>query len=333
MLFTPVASAGATSEGKVSGRVTGTVTYRERIALLPGSVVRVTLQDVSRADAPATVLAEQTITTAGENVPIPFELSYDPAHIDPRHRYVVRAEIRDGAGALQWTSDTAYPTITVGAPSDGLELLVIRVSDPSSPGSEGSPTEPGRTFTFRCTPPDEAAFTFTVTFATDPGEAAITLPERFGGRSLVLPQTRAADGARFEDDGVVFWNKGDEALLEVAGQTFQGCTETTLSARADKVVFRAVGNEPGWSLELNQDGAVRFVYNYGEQEVSAPTSSADKTEGSATYTATTEGHTLHVSVTETEPVCRDSTSGQVFTSTVTVTLDGETFQGCGNRLE
>lgn len=41
--------------------VTGTVTYRERIALPPGATVTVRLQDVSRADAPAEVLAEEMI--------------------------------------------------------------------------------------------------------------------------------------------------------------------------------------------------------------------------------------------------------------------------------
>ncbi len=216
----PGATGGGTSEEELSGRLTGTVTYRERIALLPGSVVWVTLQDISRADAPADILATWTLTTSGENVPIPFELSYDPAQVDLRHRYAVRAEIRDGAGGLLWTSDTTYPVITGGAPGDAVDILVRRVSDPTS---GMPPTESGRTFEFTCAPPDEAAFTFSVKIG--PGEVGLTLPERFGGRSLVLPQVRAASGARFEAGGVTFWNKGDEALLQVDHETFEGCEE------------------------------------------------------------------------------------------------------------
>ena len=66
--------------------------YRQRIALPPGAVVKVRLEDISLADVKATVLDEQVIETTGQ-VPIPFELTYDPAAVDPRRRYAVRAQI------------------------------------------------------------------------------------------------------------------------------------------------------------------------------------------------------------------------------------------------
>jgi uncharacterized lipoprotein YbaY len=96
--------------------VTGTLTYRERIALPPDATATVVLADVSRADAPAITLAEQTISPAGQ-VPISFRLEYDPAAIDPRNRYVVRGTITAG-GQLLFTTAQAYPVITQGAPSD-----------------------------------------------------------------------------------------------------------------------------------------------------------------------------------------------------------------------
>ena len=49
--------------------VTGTITYRERIALPENAIVNVQLQDVSLQDVAATVIAETTITTPGQ-VPI-----------------------------------------------------------------------------------------------------------------------------------------------------------------------------------------------------------------------------------------------------------------------
>ncbi len=223
MIFVPAtATPPATDGGEASGRVTGTVLYLERISLPPGSVVRVELQDVSRADAAADVLASQTITTTGENPPIPFELTYDPSRIDPRYRYVVRAEIRSRSGSLLWTSDTAYEVITQGAPTEGVEIIVRPVSDHSDFGGM-PPLETGRTLTFRCTLPEGAAFTFTV--RTGPGEVGITLPERFGARSLVLPQVPAPSGAQFEEGGVVFWNDGEQLRLEVDGQTFSECVQ------------------------------------------------------------------------------------------------------------
>ena len=76
-------------------QVTGSVTYLQRIALSPAALVQVELVDLSRADAPAVVLAEETIRPEHQ-VPIPFELVYDRSKIDPARRYGVQARITDG---------------------------------------------------------------------------------------------------------------------------------------------------------------------------------------------------------------------------------------------
>jgi uncharacterized lipoprotein YbaY len=124
MTFAAGQSSGATTP-VASAKVTGTVTYRERMALPPNAVVQVSLQDTSRADAPAVVLGEQMITTGGSQVPIPFEIAYDPAVIDQRFTYSVRARITVD-GQLWFTSTTATLVITRGNPSD-VELVVQRV--------------------------------------------------------------------------------------------------------------------------------------------------------------------------------------------------------------
>ena len=74
--------------------VTGTVAYRERMALPPDAVVEVRLSDVSRQDVAAPVIAETTILPEGRQVPIPFELRYDPGKIEPNRVYALRATIR-----------------------------------------------------------------------------------------------------------------------------------------------------------------------------------------------------------------------------------------------
>src|SRR5689334_17305946 len=75
-----------------TARVTGTVTYRERVALAPDAVVEVSIEDVSRAGAEAAVLATTRIERAGQ-VPIDFSVTYDPARVEANHRYAVRARI------------------------------------------------------------------------------------------------------------------------------------------------------------------------------------------------------------------------------------------------
>ena len=70
----------------------GEVFYLQRIALPPSATLSISLQDVSLADAPAVVLAEQKGQVKGQ-VPLPFHLSYDPAQVKPGHRYSVSARI------------------------------------------------------------------------------------------------------------------------------------------------------------------------------------------------------------------------------------------------
>src|SRR5690606_2626482 len=76
--------------------LSGTVLYRERIALPREARLAVRISDVSRMDAPALVVAEIDVATKGRQVPIPFEIAYDPARIDARGRYAVSARIVDG---------------------------------------------------------------------------------------------------------------------------------------------------------------------------------------------------------------------------------------------
>lgn len=106
--------------------VTGNVTYRPRIALPPNALVKVSLQDVSRADAAAIVLDEQTISPNGKQVPIPFTLKYAPSQVQPNHSYAVSARILVD-GKLQWISTTRNSVITRGNPTSNITVVVQQV--------------------------------------------------------------------------------------------------------------------------------------------------------------------------------------------------------------
>jgi putative lipoprotein len=113
------------TRGPATAQVTGSVTYLQRVALDPTAVVKVQLIDVSRADAAATVLGEQTIQAGGRQVPFAFEIAYDPAKIDSNHSYAVAARIEDG-GKLLFINDRRYAVITRGAPAR-VEMLLRAV--------------------------------------------------------------------------------------------------------------------------------------------------------------------------------------------------------------
>jgi putative lipoprotein len=91
--------------------VTGTVTIYEDTVLPDDALIEVKLVDVSRADAPALVLASQQFFANGRQVTFPFALSYDPAGLPQNGSYSVSARITVG-GRLAWISDTRTPVIT-----------------------------------------------------------------------------------------------------------------------------------------------------------------------------------------------------------------------------
>ena len=86
--------------------VTGSITYRERMALPPTAQVEVTLADVSLMDAPSKTIAQQSFTADGRQVPFAFTLTVDQRQLDPRHSYAVSARITDASGRLMFITDT-----------------------------------------------------------------------------------------------------------------------------------------------------------------------------------------------------------------------------------
>ena len=103
--------------------VTGTVSYRERIALPPDAVILVQLRDVSLQDVAARLISEQIIKPE-HSIPIPFALPYTPADIDERMTYSVFASIRSG-DRLLFVTDRSYQVLTRGQ-SDHVELVLIK---------------------------------------------------------------------------------------------------------------------------------------------------------------------------------------------------------------
>ena len=101
----------------------GTVAYRTRQALPAGSVIEVRLADVSRADAPAELLARQVIVTSGEQVPIAFALTYSADAIQARRRYVVQATISVDM-RVQFRTTTAHIVFENGPPAGPVAIVV-----------------------------------------------------------------------------------------------------------------------------------------------------------------------------------------------------------------
>jgi uncharacterized lipoprotein YbaY/heat shock protein HslJ len=106
----------------------GTVTYLQRIALSPDAVMEVRLLDVSRQGAPAEILAAVNVPTVGQQVPLAFQLAYNPDQIQPNHTYSIQARILVD-GELQFISTSINPAFSDGA-DEPIEIRVDPVSAP-----------------------------------------------------------------------------------------------------------------------------------------------------------------------------------------------------------
>jgi len=107
-------------------KVTGTITYRQRIALPQNSTVVVILQDTTSPNRAPRNITQQTIPLRGQQVPVPFSLIYNSAQIQPNGIYRIRAEIYVD-GRLTWANMNQDRVITGGNPNN-IEIIVQPVN-------------------------------------------------------------------------------------------------------------------------------------------------------------------------------------------------------------
>ena len=167
--------------------------------------------------------------------------------------------------------------------------------------------------------------------------AAQTLTLSLSGRRLQLPQAISASGARYADtSGNEFWNKGSTAMFTLDGTLQPECVETDEvsawdQARDRGVVFRGLGTEPGWQVEV-QGGdapALHAQLDYGERrlDVVAARPLADE----AGYAGTTADGAV-VTLRIAKGACSDGMSDQTYPASVQLQVDDRHYQGCGAWL-
>ncbi len=157
------------------------------------------------------------------------------------------------------------------------------------------------------------------------------------GRTVPLPQVPSGSGAKYSNGKVTFWSRGEEALILLGEQERYNCRNNRARAiwehaKLNGVSFRAVGNEPGWHLEITMQERIVLVTDYGESrlEFAVPEPETDQRARTTTYRVQDGEHDLTILI-EGRP-CQDTMSGEEFESAVTVILNEQTLSGCGRAL-
>lgn len=102
-------------------------------------------------------------------------------------------------------------------------------------------------------------------------------------------------------------------------------------ARRAGVDVRALGQEPGWFVEITHGGEMVVVTDYGQDtvRVAAPPP-VEGPDGRQVYRVATANHDLTVVLAVRS--CRDVMSGAAFPLTVTLCVGGSVLEGCGRPL-
>ncbi len=308
----PNSTPASTDTSTAALRITGHLTHLERTALPPDASAVVELRDVTAGEG--AVVAEQRDSLEGKQVPIPFELIVDRARLTAGHRYQLRGAVllRNRAG---WVSEPLVVDVTRGDVDVGeLRMAPIEVRPFASE--------------FRC------------------GETRVVIwPEgeqlqmSVDGQDFRLQEQVSASGARYvavDDPGTQFWNKGRMATLELRGKRYPECVQvdddSARNAAPAAGAYRAVGNEPGWRLDLDER-TMRFTTQDGRAlagaRPAAETSAAGIRPAFARYSTRLDGEPVVATVYE--ELCADAMSGMPHPNRVVVKVGGTEYRGCGGE--
>lgn len=141
--------------------ISGTLIYRERIALIPGGTATITLCDLSLGRGTAPGIAKTTIELGDQQIPIPVEVSTESVTPVAGGSYGLVATITGPERAPEWTTPTALPAdldrdrievgplVLVRATSDQPSRLLRR---PSSANGTSLPSTRTRSWPVRRQP-------------------------------------------------------------------------------------------------------------------------------------------------------------------------------------
>lgn len=103
-------------------------------------------------------------------------------------------------------------------------------------------------------------------------------------------------------------------------------------AKLNGADFRAIGNEPGWYLEIRNQAKIVLVTGYGSEqhEFELPEPETDAASGATVYKAGLDGQEMTLTIAG--ETCLDSMSGEEFESKVEVAFKEKTLRGCGRAL-
>lgn len=155
-----------------------------------------------------------------------------------------------------------------------------------------------------------------------------------GAREWSLQRTVSASGEKYQGERNLYWNRGDVALFEVDHKLYLNCSGEMLSqprqqARQRGTLIRAVGQEPGWVVEITAAGTLILTdYGQNRHELSAPTVLQGTRGESVRYLIA--DHPQRIELTVTKTTCQDTMSGEAYPARAELIIGDQSLTGCAD---
>lgn len=198
--------------------------------------------------------------------------------------------------------------------------LMMPVAHPGQASTEPSSNN-GKTYVFECSSGSD--------FVVDTRDEGTWLFRDQQTLRLEEPKGLVA----YTAPGIELLIVGEDATLREEGQITQFCHNNPKRAiwehaKLNGVDFRAIGNEPGWSLEMIQGKQIVFIGNYGAVRIERPLPEPITDEASRT----THWNAQDLKIKVSGKPCQDDMSGESFESSVIVYWNDQQLHGCGKAL-
>ena len=104
-------------------------------------------------------------------------------------------------------------------------------------------------------------------------------------------------------------------------------------AEEDGIQFRAVGNEPGWMVEVRDDKKIKFVNDYGDLEIKAPVDDLWLGPAGEDKIYYVENDVIQFQVIIMKKSYQDTMSGENFPYQVRIVFPNKSYVGGGRLLD
>lgn len=124
---------GAQASSSMVERISGELSYRERIALPPGALMEIVVTDITNGSDQELILSREQMAVPGRSVPIPFSIDVSKRNLSDGPLYGLRAFLKDAEGTVLFRTTSPF---LLNLQNENVDIGTLMLSQ-TSPDDQG----------------------------------------------------------------------------------------------------------------------------------------------------------------------------------------------------